>query len=107
MAQVVNDSNFSEVIVNSGKPAIVDFWAPWCGPCRMMSPIVDAMAEKYEGKVTVAKCDVDESSDVPTQYGIRNIPTILFFNEKGEMVDRVVGSVPQNELEAKIENLIK
>jgi len=106
MAQAVNDANFSEVILNAGKPAIVDFWAPWCGPCRMMAPIVDTMAEKYEGKVVVAKCDVDDASEVPTQFGIRNIPTILFFNSKGEMVDRVVGSVPQNELESKIENLL-
>jgi len=106
MAQAVNDSNFKDVILSGGKPAIVDFWAPWCGPCRMMSPIVDEMAEKFTDKVVVAKCNVDDSSEIPAQFGIRNIPTILFFNSKGELVDRVVGSVPQNELEEKINNII-
>ncbi len=102
MAQVLNDSNF-ESIVNGGQPVIIDFWATWCGPCRMISPIVDEIATEYEGKVVVAKCNVDESSTVPGQFGIRNIPTILFFKD-GKMVDKTVGAVSKKDIIAKIEN---
>ena len=105
MAQAVTDSNFKEMILEAQMPAVVDFWATWCGPCRMISPIIDAMAEKFEGKVLVAKCNIDDAVDVPTQYGIRNIPTILFF-KGGELVDRLVGAVPQAEIESKINSLI-
>ena len=105
MAQALTDSNFSEVVEQAQKPVVVDFWATWCGPCRMISPIIDKMAEKYDGKVDVVKCNVDESTDVPVKYGIRNIPTILFF-KGGELVDRVVGAVPQAEIEKRIEALI-
>ena len=90
MAQALTDSNFSELVEQAQMPVVVDFWATWCGPCRMISPIVDKMAEKYEGKVNVVKCNVDESTDIPMKFGIRNIPTLLFF-KGGELVDRVVG----------------
>lgn len=105
MAQAVNDSNFDAVVTASDQPVVVDFWATWCGPCRMISPIVDQMAEKYAGRVSVVKCNVDESTDIPVKFGIRNIPTLLFF-KNGEVVDRVVGAVPQAELEKKIEALL-
>jgi thioredoxin 1 len=105
MAQAVNDSNFDAVVTASDQPVVVDFWATWCGPCRMISPIVDQMAEKYAGRVSVVKCNVDESTDIPVKFGIRNIPTLLFF-KNGELVDRVVGAVPQAELEKKIEALL-
>lgn len=106
MAQMVNDSNFNEVVIQSGKPTVVDFWAPWCGPCRMIAPIVDELAEKYAGKVNIVKCNVDDAADAPAEYGVRNIPTILFF-KGGELVDRLVGAVPQIELEEKVEALLK
>ena len=105
MAQAVNDSNFDAVVVQSQLPVVVDFWATWCGPCRMLSPIVDALAEKYDGRVSVLKCNVDDSTDIPVKFGIRNIPTLLFFKD-GELVDRLVGAVPQAELEKKIEALL-
>ena len=105
MAQAVNDSNFDAVVTASDQPVVVDFWATWCGPCRMISPIVDQMAEKYAGRVNVVKCNVDESSEVPVKFGIRNIPTLLFF-KNGELVDRLVGAAPQAELEKKIEALL-
>ena len=105
MAQALTDSNFDEVVSNGELPVVVDFWATWCGPCRMISPIIDKMAEKYQGRVNVTKCNVDESTDIPVKFGIRNIPTILFF-KGGELVDRVVGAVPQAEIEKRIEALL-
>jgi len=105
MAQAVTDSNFSEIVEQAQQPVVVDFWATWCGPCRMLSPVVDKLAEKYAGQVTVVKCNVDESADIPMKFGIRNIPTLLFF-KNGELVDRMVGAAPQAEIEKKIEALI-
>ena len=105
MAQALTDSNFSELVEQAQMPVVVDFWATWCGPCRMISPIVDKMAEKYEGKVNVVKCNVDESTDIPMKFGIRNIPTLLFF-KGGELVDRLVGAVSQAEIEKHIENIL-
>ena len=105
MAQAVTDSNFNEVVEQAEKPVVVDFWATWCGPCRMISPIIDQMAEKYAGKVDVVKCNVDDSTAIPMKFGIRNIPTILFF-KNGEIVDRVVGALLQAEIEKRIESLL-
>ena len=105
MAQAVNDSNFDAMVTGSELPVVVDFWATWCGPCRAISPIVDQMAEKYAGRVSVVKCNVDDSTDIPVKFGIRNIPTLLFF-KNGELVDRMVGAVPQAEIEKKIEAII-
>ncbi len=104
MAQVINDANFSELL-NSGKPVLVDFWAPWCGPCRAMSPVVDELAGEFEGKAIVAKCNVDDSVEFATQMGIRNIPTFLFFKD-GKMVDRLVGVNPKSNFEEKLNALL-
>ncbi|MEZ7883934.1 Thioredoxin 1 [bioreactor metagenome] len=105
MAIAVNDANFNEIVINSDKPVLVDFWAPWCGPCRMIAPIVDELAVEYEGKAVIAKCDVDSSSDVPVKYGIRNIPTILFF-KNGELKDKIVGSTTKANIIAKLNALM-
>ena len=104
MAQVINDSNFAEVLA-SGKPVMVDFWATWCGPCRAMAPVVDELAAEYEGRVVIAKCDVDEAEVFPTQFGIRNIPTFLFF-KNGQMVDRMVGANPKSALVEKLNAIL-
>ena len=105
MAIVVNDGNFNEIVIKADKPVVIDFWAPWCGPCRMISPIIDELAGEYEGKVVITKCDVDTSSEVPVKFGIRNIPTILFF-KNGELKDKIVGSTTKATIVAKINTLI-
>ncbi len=105
MAIAVNDSNFTQVVLNSDKPVLVDFWATWCGPCRMISPIVEELATEYEGKAVITKCDVDSSSEVPVKYGIRNIPTILFF-KNGELKDKIVGATTKSAIIAKINALM-
>lgn len=104
MALEITDSNFQEILAE-GKPVVMDFWAPWCGPCRMVGPIIDELATEYEGKVIIGKCDVDENGDVAAEYGIRNIPTVLFF-KNGELVDKQVGSAPKSAYVAKIEAIL-
>ena len=104
MALEITDSNFQEILAE-GKPVVMDFWAPWCGPCKMVGPIIDELATDYEGKVIIGKCDVDENGDVAAEYGIRNIPTVLFF-KNGELVDKQVGSAPKSAYVAKIEAIL-
>ena len=104
MALVFTDENIKEVI-KSGKPVVVDFWAEWCGPCRMVGPIVEELAKEYEGQVSIGKMDVDENVETPNTYGIRNIPTILFFKD-GEVVDKQIGATQKSALEAKIKALL-
>ena len=104
MAKVFTDENINEVI-KSGAPVVVDFWAEWCGPCKAVSPIVDELAQEFEGKVGIGKYAVDEGGDFMAEYGIRNIPTILFF-KNGELQDRNVGSIAKDALKAKIEALL-
>ncbi len=104
MALAVNDTNFNEVIAGD-KPVLVDFWATWCGPCRMISPIIDELATEYEGKAVIAKCNVDEAADVTMQYGIRNIPTLLFF-KGGELKDKLVGSTTKAAISEKLNALL-
>lgn len=104
MALQITDANFEE-LVNSGKPMVLDFWAEWCGPCRMVSPIIDELATEYEGKVTIGKMDVDNNNDVVAQFGIRNIPTVLFFKE-GKLVDKQVGAAQKSAFVAKIDALL-
>lgn len=105
MALEITDSNFEELVLKTDKPVLVDFWAEWCGPCRMVAPIVAEIAKDYEGKAIVGKLDVDSNPGVATKYGIRNIPTILFF-KNGEVADKQVGAVPKSVLTAKIEALL-
>jgi thioredoxin 1 len=97
----ITDSNFEEVI-KSDQPVLVDFWAEWCGPCKMIGPIVEELAGEYEGKATIGKLDVDANQDVPSKFGIRSIPTLLIF-KGGEVVDKVVGAVPKSVLSDKLE----
>jgi len=104
MALQITDSNFKEYI-NSGKPLVLDFWAEWCGPCRMVAPIIDELAEAYKEQVNIGKIDVDDNNDVSTEFGIRNIPTILFFKD-GKLVDKQVGAIPKAAIEAKIKALL-
>ena len=104
MALEITDSNFQEILAE-GKPVVMDFWAPWCGPCKMVGPIIDELATEYEGKVIIGKCDVDENGEVAAEYGIRNIPTVLFF-KNGELVDKQVGSAPKSAYVAKIEAIL-
>ena len=105
MALEVNDSNFDEVVIKSEKPVVVDFWAEWCGPCRMIAPIIEEIAEQYSGKALVVKCDVDNSPNVAARFGIRNIPTVLFFKE-GKIADKQVGAVPKNNFLTKLNALV-
>lgn len=105
MTTEVTDANFEEIIVKAGKPALVDFWAEWCGPCRMIGPIVNELSEEYGEKIVVAKMDVDSNPIIPGKYGIRNIPTILFFKD-GEVADKQVGVVPKGALAQKIDTLL-
>ena len=101
----LTDSNFEELVLRSNKLAVVDFWAEWCGPCRMIAPIVEELAEEYAGKAVIGKVDVDNNPFICDKYGIRNIPTILFF-KNGEIVDKQVGAAPKNALAAKIQSFI-
>lgn len=105
MAIEFTDSNFEELVVKADKPVLVDFWAEWCGPCRMVGPIVSEIAEEYEDKVVVGKLDVDSNPEVSMKYGIRNIPTILFF-KNGEIADKQVGAVPKSVLTQKLDALL-
>ena len=95
MALEITDATFEEVVLNSDKPVVVDFWAAWCGPCRMVGPIIDELATEYEGKAVVGKVDVDNHQPFAAKYGVRNIPTVLVF-KGGEIVNRQVGVAPKN-----------
>ena len=100
----MTNENF-ESLKKGDLPLVVDFWATWCGPCRMVAPIISELAVKYDGKITVAKCDVEENDDLAAEFGIRNIPTILFF-KNGEVVDKLVGAVSKQKFEEKFEALL-
>ncbi|MDR0815652.1 MAG: thioredoxin [Bacteroidales bacterium] len=105
MAVAITESNFEELVLKSDKPVLVDFWAEWCGPCRMIAPLVEQLATEYEGKALIGKVDVEQSGEIARQYGILSIPTLLYF-KKGELVDKQVGSTSKDVLAAKLNALL-
>ena len=104
MEVTISKENF-ENLKNGDKPLVVDFWATWCGPCRMISPIISKLAEKYDGKIVVGKCDVEENDELAEEFGIRNIPTILFF-KGGQIVNKVVGAQSEAKLDEVFQSLL-
>jgi thioredoxin 1 len=103
MAKVFTDGNFSTEVLETSQVSVVDFWAEWCGPCRVVGPVVEELAKDYEGKAVIGKLNVDENPEVATKYGIRSIPTILFI-KNGEVVDKHVGAAPKSVLEQKLKS---
>jgi thioredoxin 1 len=103
MALEITDANFQETVLDSQVPVIVDFWAEWCGPCRMIGPLVEEIGKEYDGKVVVGKVNVDFNPGITSKYGIRNIPTVLYF-KGGEVVDKQVGAVPKQVLLGKLQS---
>ena len=102
MAKEFTDANFQSDVLGSDKLTVVDFWAEWCGPCRAIGPVIEALSTEYEGKVNVGKLNVDNNSNVPSQYGITSIPAVLFF-KNGQVVDKLVGAQPKANFVKKIE----
>ncbi len=101
----VSDDNFEAEVISSSIPVLVDFWASWCAPCKAISPVIDALAEEYGGKIKIAKLNVDESAATPSKYGVRGIPALLLFKD-GQLVDQLVGAVPKNQLESLIQKAL-
>jgi len=102
---ILNAENFESEVLNSAEPVLVDFWASWCGPCKMIAPIIDQLAEEYAGRIKVAKLNVDESRSVAEQYRIMSIPTLLVFKD-GEVVNQAIGARPKGDLEKMLENVL-
>ena len=105
MALQITDQNFDELLAE-GKPMLIDFWATWCGPCKKIGPYIEELAEKYGDQVIIGKVDVDENDQLAIRFGIRNIPTVLFLNKNGEIVDKQVGAAPKAALEAKLQSVL-
>lgn len=105
MALEITDANFEELVMNSDIPVVVDFWAEWCGPCRMIGPVIEEMATEYDGKAVIGKVNVDENPGVSAKFGVRNIPTILFV-KNGEIADKSVGAVPKAQLTSKLDAIL-
>ncbi len=105
MSLELTDANFEEIITKADKPVVVDFWAEWCGPCRIVGPMINEIAEDYNSRAIVGKLDVDNNPEVSKKYGIRNIPTVLFF-KNGEVADKQVGAVPKSNFVKKLEALL-
>ena len=102
MALEITDANFESEVLNSDKPVLIDFWAVWCGPCKLIAPTVEEVANEYQGKFKVGKMDIDNNPNVAMKYGIRSIPTLLIFKE-GKVVDQIVGAVPKNVITSKMD----
>lgn len=102
----LNDGNFESEVLKSDKPVLVDFWATWCGPCRMVGPVVEEIAKDYEGKLKVGKLNVDDNSQTAVQYGIMSIPSLLFF-KGGKVIDQIIGAVPKQHFVEKIDKIVK
>ena len=103
--QTLSDSNFDESVMKSKVPVLVDFWAEWCGPCRMIAPTVETLAEDYQGKITVGKLNVDDNPNTATQFGIRSIPTLLLFKD-GDVVESIVGMADKTQLQAAVDKVL-
>ncbi len=105
MVHEITTDNFDDLVIKSDKPVVIDLWAEWCGPCRMLTPIMKELDTDYDGKAIIGKVDVDSNPDIAAKYGVRNIPTVLFV-KNGELVDKQVGAVPKSTLAAKLDALI-
>lgn len=103
---VLTDANFQEEVINSSLPVFIDFWASWCGPCRMMAPVVEELSKEYSGKIKICQLNVDENPNVASQYKIMSIPTFLFF-KNGKVVDQLVGAIPKQTMKNKLDNFLK
>ena len=102
---VLTDDNFNLEVIESGLPVLVDFWATWCGPCRMIAPIVEQLSDEYEGKAKIGKLDVDSAQKIAAEFGVRSIPTLLLFKE-GKVADQIIGAVPKQQIAEKLDAII-
>lgn len=105
MALEITEANFDEIVANSDKPVVLDFWAAWCGPCKMVGPLIEEMHNEYEGKAVIGKVDVDTNPGIAGKFGVRNIPTIVYL-KGGELVDKSVGAVPKAQLTSKLDAIL-
>jgi thioredoxin 1 len=105
MAIEITDANYEEIVGNSDKPVVLDFWAAWCGPCRMIGPLIEEMHTEYEGRAIIGKVDVDNNQTIAAKFGVRNIPTVAFI-KNGEVVDKSVGAVPKAQLVEKLDAIL-
>lgn len=101
----LNEANFTDEVINSQELVLVDFWAQWCAPCRMLAPIIEDITAEYKGKMKVAKVNVDENQSLAAKYGVRSIPTLLFFKQ-GNVIDQLIGVVPKNQLKKKVDEIL-
>ncbi|MFZ5517153.1 MAG: thioredoxin [Candidatus Zhuqueibacterota bacterium] len=101
----ITEANFESEVIKSDTPVLIDFWAVWCGPCKMIAPIVEELSKDYDGKVKMAKCDVDRNQSVAIKYGIRSIPTLLIF-KGGKVVEQIVGAVPKQNIKSKLDKVL-